>query len=266
MKKVIPDSVKPSRSQPVPNINALSLLPEVLKSGFDSLPAGFELNILLTGILDNGPCLTWILDIRTQQFAYISRNVTELLGYEVQDFLQNGPAFFNQITHPDDLNKSWQLRQQAWALLLTLKPTERQGFKFSNNFRVQTSTGVTIELLEQHSVLQADSSGAITHILGVCTDVTSLKTKTTIGTANSATTKPTISATGKVKKQKPLFSKREIEILKLLAEGRNSKYIAATLFLSFHTVATHRKRIIEKTNTCTTVGAIQFAINQGVIR
>jgi len=42
------------------------------------------------------------------------------------------------------------------------------------------------------------------------------------------------------------FSDREMEILKLIESGLGSKEIAEKLFLSVHTVNTHRRNILEK--------------------
>jgi DNA-binding CsgD family transcriptional regulator len=43
-----------------------------------------------------------------------------------------------------------------------------------------------------------------------------------------------------------IFSGREFEIIKLIQSGLNSEQIAGKLFLSVHTVATHRRNILEK--------------------
>jgi DNA-binding CsgD family transcriptional regulator len=61
------------------------------------------------------------------------------------------------------------------------------------------------------------------------------------------------------------LSKRELEIITLMAAGYNSKYIADKLFISFHTVNTHRQKMIEKTSTRNTGGLIQFAMYHGLI-
>jgi DNA-binding CsgD family transcriptional regulator len=43
-----------------------------------------------------------------------------------------------------------------------------------------------------------------------------------------------------------IFSEREFEIIKLIGSGMESDQIADKLFLSVHTVNTHRRNILEK--------------------
>jgi len=62
-----------------------------------------------------------------------------------------------------------------------------------------------------------------------------------------------------------ILSKRELEIVRLLAQGYSSKCIADKLFISFHTVNTHRQHMIEKTKTKNTGELIQFATSRGLI-
>ena len=47
-----------------------------------------------------------------------------------------------------------------------------------------------------------------------------------------------------------IFSEREFEIIKLVNEGLDSEHIAEKLFLSKHTVNTHRKNILDKSGLC----------------
>src|SRR5690349_18929399 len=62
-----------------------------------------------TNLLNQGPCITYIGDIRTQQYCFISQNSQAILGYEPGLFLQNGLLFLNSIVHPDDCARSWNL-------------------------------------------------------------------------------------------------------------------------------------------------------------
>jgi DNA-binding NarL/FixJ family response regulator len=65
-------------------------------------------------------------------------------------------------------------------------------------------------------------------------------------------------------KQSPL-SPREIEILRLVAQELTSAEISRRLFLSVHTVETHRKNIIRKTGAKNLVGLVNYAREQGLL-
>ncbi|MCD4791815.1 MAG: response regulator transcription factor [Bacteroidales bacterium] len=62
-----------------------------------------------------------------------------------------------------------------------------------------------------------------------------------------------------------LLTKRELEILKLIADEKSNRQIADTLFISERTVESHRKNIFRKTNTKTVVGLIKYAVDNLLI-
>ena len=55
------------------------------------------------------------------------------------------------------------------------------------------------------------------------------------------------------------LTSRELEILRLLGEELTSKEISERLFISERTVETHRKNLLRKTNSSSTVGLIKYA-------
>jgi len=61
------------------------------------------------------------------------------------------------------------------------------------------------------------------------------------------------------------LTNRENEILKLLVKGLSKKNIAETLFISFHTVDTHIRRIYEKLEVHTRSGAIAKALKEHLV-
>ncbi len=65
-------------------------------------------------------------------------------------------------------------------------------------------------------------------------------------------------------KEVPL-TKREIEILKLIAEGHSNQEIANKLYISYNTVDTHRKNIMHKLSIKNTAGLVRYAIEKGLI-
>ena len=59
------------------------------------------------------------------------------------------------------------------------------------------------------------------------------------------------------------LSKREKEILVLIIEGKKTNEIAELLFISIRTVETHRRNMMEKTDSQTTGQLIAQAIKNG---
>ncbi|GAB3296100.1 response regulator transcription factor [Hymenobacter humi] len=64
----------------------------------------------------------------------------------------------------------------------------------------------------------------------------------------------------------PLLSKREMEVLQLIAEGLTNAEIADQLFTSKRTVETHRQNILEKTQAKNTAALVKIALADGLIK
>lgn len=64
--------------------------------------------------------------------------------------------------------------------------------------------------------------------------------------------------------EKDLLSARELEVLRLLAEGRRTKEIAEVLQISAKTVETYRSRIMLKLGIDNLPGLVKFAIRAGI--
>lgn len=62
------------------------------------------------------------------------------------------------------------------------------------------------------------------------------------------------------------LSRRESEVLNLLAEGLTTSEIAERLFTSKRTIETHRQNILEKTQTKNTAALIKLAVTQGLLK
>lgn len=62
-----------------------------------------------------------------------------------------------------------------------------------------------------------------------------------------------------------ILTKREKEVLKLIAEGLTSKKIASRLHLSDKTIATHRLQIMNKLNLKNVADLTRFAVKEGIV-
>ena len=67
------------------------------------------------------------------------------------------------------------------------------------------------------------------------------------------------------KKTSPWLTEREIEVVKLVAVGKTNKEIANELYISFHTVISHRKNITEKLGIKSISGLTVYAILNNLI-
>ena len=62
-----------------------------------------------------------------------------------------------------------------------------------------------------------------------------------------------------------ILSDREMEIIKLIAEGNTNSQIADLLHLSPHTITTHRKNIMTKLGTKNTAGIVMYAVKTELV-
>ena len=62
------------------------------------------------------------------------------------------------------------------------------------------------------------------------------------------------------------LSEREIQIIRLISDGCTNKEIADQLFLSTHTVNTHRKNIMQKLGLKNTAGIVIYAVKENIVK
>ena len=64
---------------------------------------------------------------------------------------------------------------------------------------------------------------------------------------------------------KPRLTRRQIEVLLLMAEGKSSDEIAEDLGISIHTVRTHTQGILRSLNATTRLEAVSRALHDRII-
>ncbi len=60
------------------------------------------------------------------------------------------------------------------------------------------------------------------------------------------------------------LSKRELEVIEFVAKGLSNKEIAEEMFLSVHTILTHRKNLMNKLGLRNTAGLVVYAVQNGI--
>jgi DNA-binding NarL/FixJ family response regulator len=133
------------------------------------------------------------------------------------------------------------------------------------------------EITNEHYVARALNLGAHGYVLK-----SSLLSELLHGLATVAAGRPFLCSAiglallGRLYHEKPVLdgdaarlalglSKREMEVLSLVAEGLTNAEIAVRLFTSKRTIETHRQNIMEKTQTRNTAALIKLAARQGLL-
>jgi len=157
---------------------------------------------------------------------------------------------------------------QAQVLLLDINMPETNGIEviryiIKNNIPIKT---IVLSMYQEPSfVRQVIKEGANAYLTKNTTDKelfeaieTVLQSKEYIGEALREDYK-------NLDEDKIVLSERELEVLRLLAQGQSTKLIADKLFISTHTVESHRKNLLKKTESKNTAELIKYAISNQLL-
>lgn len=225
---------------------------------------------LIASVFSNGPFYFYIVDFFDMQIKYISSSVKDIHGLDpkktsFQDIL-------NQI-HPDDMNFVAKAEATACDLFYnTLEKFKSKKYKISYCFRLKTSGDMYQLFNHQAITLTTDKDGRVAKSLNIHTNISHL---TTINNYKISFIglfgEPSYlninidDYTPLPKTTSSLFTKREIEIIRLMSEGFTNTGIAEKLFIAHNTVKNHRKNILRKSD-CKNLGQlITKCITEGLI-
>jgi len=204
-----------------------------------------------------------IFNTRTAEMEYVSSNVSKILGYSPEDFQLS--VVLNNI-HPDDLSYYYHYEQSAVRFFSGLTEDLFFKYKFSYDYRMQTSTGEYKRLLQQIvPIYYFPEGGART--LGIFTDLTHLNLsgipKLSFIGMEDAPSYYNVHLKEEFMLSLHLFTKKEQEILNLVIQGMNSDKIATQLNRSVHTIRNHRKSILKKSGCYNVQELLVKSIREG---
>ena len=99
-------------------------------------------------------------------------------------------------------------------------------------------------------------------IRAICRGETFFSTDVTMSLLNQSTE---ITANNEIPEEVKDLTEREVEILKLVAEGYSNKEIGERLFISHRTVDTHRTNLMKKMDVHNVAGLIRIALKSGLV-
>jgi DNA-binding CsgD family transcriptional regulator len=209
-----------------------------------------------------------VFDLYRKEHVYISGKFATMLGYNQEEIKMKGNDYFDRKIHPDDFYFLMKNGIELLKLAFSVPVAERRDYKLISDYRVMNAKNCYTRVIEQHQTLELDKAGNIWLALSLLDyspdqDIAS-GIKSRIYNYKKGEFIPMPGAEIHDETDMKL-SRREREILKLVQEGMPSKEIAEKLYISIHTVNTHRQRILEKLEVSNSHEAIQYATSLGIL-
>ncbi len=237
---------------------------QVRDKDYEDLLKSIEQHPLAKGIVSIGPYFFVIGNVQTWKTLYLSEEVEQITGYTLKEGMEMGPELLVRFTHPEDYNFAMQTNQKAIEILYQQPIEDRAYFTCSFYYRGLRKDGKVLSIQHQIFPIGFDIQGNPYVFAMILTDISHLNLPSNPRTVlfdRKRNQLQVIKPGDYFIAGKPLkFSKREKEVLGFLASGYSSKAIAEKLQLSFHTIVTYRKRLLEKTEVKNTTELVNFAM------
>jgi DNA-binding CsgD family transcriptional regulator len=258
--------------------DAQDLMTVYEKSNEIKLPSLREKNEILNQIkyaekishlFASGNCFYFLMNFIDMKIDYVSNSIFNVLGINKDDASIDSLL---SIWHPEDLKKMPNKEKLIFKFLYEHIPTsDILHYKVSYLNRLKDSSGIYKKILHQSSAIALSLDNKLEYTFTVETDLSHLNIpmsdKITFLGING---RPSFYCDD-MKSIKPLkqtdfnLTNREIEILSLISKGFSSKSIAKELNISNHTVTTHKKNIMIKSNAENMIHLISQLVIEGII-
>ncbi|MFC4870376.1 LuxR C-terminal-related transcriptional regulator [Negadavirga shengliensis] len=231
-----------------------------------------DFNEIVSAVFAAGPFYYYIIDFFDLSISHISEGFKEAHGVDPEDIHTVNDIL--ALIHPEDMALVSKAEQAAFDHM-----TEHLGIqnvkscKFSYNFRFKTARN-DFELYNHQSlILTTDKNNNFVKSLNIHTNIhhltqTNNNTYSIIG-LNGLPSYLNLPIFEEEDDADALstnsFSSREIEIIKLIADGMPTKQIADRLFIAPETVKSHRKNILRKAGCTNSNALVARGVSEGWI-
>ena len=185
--------------------------------------------------------------------SYLSPSFPKLFGY---DFINLSLKSMIKLVHPDDQTQVSLSYKNACEFILNNYDSLSEGSNI-------TTVCFRLKHKEKNDYVKISSTN-ILHEKSACNkEFKLLSFCTIIGVIGDE--KNRISERREGERLCYPFTPRELQILKLMAHGKSSYEIGVKLEISKHTVDTHRRKMLSKSNFCNTAELIAYSVSHGLI-
>nr|WP_321358416.1 LuxR C-terminal-related transcriptional regulator [uncultured Draconibacterium sp.] len=253
------------------NINKIKKAWEPNKVG-RPVKSELYLNIIeqVANLFSAGSFYYYIMNFDTLKMDYVDPRIKDVLGFNAKDWSLD--KLF-ELVHPEDLKQMHRKEAKAVDFILNHLATEDiTKYKVVYVLRLRHANGSYKTILQQSKTLTVSEDGKVQQVLGIHTDVTYLNMAVDHKISFIGDGLPSYYSQSTDDEFHPeelnyhtLFTTREKEILGNIAKGKTFAEIAEVLNISPHTINTHKKNILKKTDCNNTTELIARCVREGVI-
>ena len=234
-----------------------------LPSGFQNVNAGDPIMQSLEELMVENDQFILVMDLTEVKVVYSSKRSNEMVGVEPAKVT---PYEMMNAVHPEDLNRFGRARSQLLSLDKDLFIAQKGSALLSTNIRMRRPDQKYSNLLFQCYLFFTPIPHKSVFEIQVHTNLGSHKFSKSffhyyVGNDLSLFRFPD----EELLKIGPIFSERELDIIKMIETGLSSKEIAEKVFLSVHTVNTHRSNILAKSGKAQISDLIYELKEQGLL-
>lgn len=209
----------------------------------------------------------YVIDYTEMKFEYVSGNPLFLCGHTVGEVMAMGYGFYFNNVPEKDLQLLDLINETGFDFFEKLPLNEKKQYSITYDFHLLNKNGKATLINHKLTPLFLNAEGKMWK--AVC--VVSISANKTAG--NAAIHKQGSDQIWQLdltrhmwKKQvKPQLSERELEVLRLYAQGLTISQIADKIFVSSDTVKYYRRRIFANFGVNNIVEALSYAVNNKVI-
>lgn len=235
-----------------------------IQQGFEGIDTNspFYQNLEMMMIKNNQ--FLFIGDFIKIKILHTSKQCYHMIGINPEDIT---PYHFFEATHPDDIRRHSLARAHLFKVAQEMFIAEKGSMLLSSNLRIKHYLrGGYTNILFQCYVFYSDIPRKTVYLLQVHTNVDKLIRKMHShhyfqGTDLSFFKYPDED----LMRLGNIYTKSEFAILKLIESGFSSEQIAQKLFISLHTVNTHRRNILKKSGKLNTAELIFELVERGLL-
>ena len=223
----------------------------------------------ISSLFSAGDFYYYVFNFTTYKMEFVSDSTQAVLGIKPKDFTLE--KIFD-IFHPKDLaDLHRKERASVNFKMRKLEINDITKYKTVYLMRFILDNGEHKTILHQSKAINVSKDGKVQQVIGIHTDVTHLdlpidnKVSFIGHRAPSYIYNDLKDCYDLINTIEIDFSKREKDILKTISKGYSTKEIASTLNLSPHTINTHKRNILKKSNCKNTAQLVAKCIREGVI-